>query len=143
MTTRARIATNAMRAFVLLFGAAALWLARDGMNADGVAYLDASDVYLGGGWPASGTGYWSPLYPTLLAAARLVAGTAPGREQAIAQSVNLAVFLLAFAALEFLIRSVRAATLIRQPAGEPPNDLPWRVLVYALFIVAAIGWIRV
>ena len=80
MTSRARIATNAMRAFILVFGAAALWLARDGMNADGVAYLDASDVYLTGGWPASGTGYWSPLYPTLIAAARLLAGTAPARE---------------------------------------------------------------
>ncbi len=143
MTTRPRIATNAMRAFILLFGAGALWLARDGMNADGIAYLDASDVYLAGGWPASGSGYWSPLYPTLLAIARFVGGTAPDRELAITQAVNFAVFILAFAALEFLIRSVRAATLARQPAGEPPNDFTWRVLVYALFVIATIGWIRV
>ena len=143
MTTRPRIATNAMRAFILLFGAGALWLARDGMNADGIAYLDASDVYLAGGWPASGSGYWSPLYPTLLAIARFVGGTAPDRELAITQAVNFAVFILAFAALEFLIRSVRAATLARQPTGEPPNDFTWRVLVYALFVIATIGWIRV
>ena len=142
MTSRARVTTNAMRAFILLFGAAALWLARDGLNADGIAYLDASDVYLAGGWPASGTGYWSPLYPTLLAIARLVAGTQPARELAIVQAVNVAVFILAFAALEFLIRSVRAATRARQPAGEPPNDFTWRVLAYALFVIATIGWIR-
>jgi len=61
MTSRARILIAALRAFVLMFGAAAIWFARDGMNPDGVAYLDASDVYLSGGWPASGTGYWSPL----------------------------------------------------------------------------------
>src|SRR5690349_13479081 len=110
MTTRARTTIAALRAFVLIFGAAALWLARDGMNADGVAYLDASDVYLAGGWPASGTGYWSPLYPTLIAAARLLAGTAPARELGVTQGVNFVSFLLAFAALEFLIASVRTVT---------------------------------
>jgi hypothetical protein len=143
MTTRARIVLAALRAFVLLVGAGALWLARDGLNADGIAYLDASDVYLGGGWPASGTGYWSPLYPTLLAGARFVLGTGPGRELAITQAVNFAVFVLAFASLEFLVHSVRAATRLRQPFGAPPNDFTWRVLVYALFIVVTVGWIRV
>jgi hypothetical protein len=142
MTTRARIAIAALRAFVLLLGTTALWLARDGMNADGVAYLDASDVYLAGGWPASGTGYWSPLYPMLLAAARRIAGTAPGRELAINQAVNFLIFLLAFAALEFLVRSVRAATALRTADGGTPNDLTWRVLVYTLFAIVTIGWIR-
>ena len=140
MTSRARILI-ALRAFVLVFGAAALWLARDGMNADGVAYLDASDIYLEGGWPASGTGYWSPLYPMLLAGARLVAGTGALRELAIAQGVNFIVFLGAFAALEYLVREVRSATRDRQ-SGAPPNDTTWLVLAYALFGVATVGWIR-
>jgi hypothetical protein len=142
MGSRARIVIAALRAFVLLFGAAALWLARDGMNADGVAYLDASDVYLSGGWPASGSGYWSPLYPTLLAAARFVGGRSPERELAITQSVNLIVFVIAFAALEFMIAEVRRATRGRYPEGVPPNDLSWRVLVYALFTVTTVGWVR-
>jgi hypothetical protein len=142
MGPRARIVIAALRAFVVLFGAAALWLARDGMNADGVAYLDASDVYLSGGWPASGSGYWSPLYPTLLAAARFVGGRSPERELAITQSVNLIVFVIAFAALEFMIAEVRRATRGRYPEGVPPNDLSWRVLVYALFTVTTVGWIR-
>ncbi len=141
MTSRARILIAALRAFVLMFGAAALWFARDGMNPDGVAYLDASDVYLSGGWPAAGTGYWSPLYPTLLAVARLVAGRSAARELAIAQGVNLIVFLCAFAALEYLVREVRWATRARHP-GSPPNDTTWRTLVYALFGVVTIGWIR-
>ena len=142
MSSRARILIAALRAFVLLFGAAALWLARDGMNPDGVAYLDASDVYLSGGWPASGSGYWSPLYPMLLAAARFVGGTGPERELAITQSVNLIVFVIAFAALEFLIAEVRRVTRVRYPEGALPNDLSWRVLVYALFTVTTVGWIR-
>jgi len=141
MTTRARILIAALRAFVLLYGATALWSSRDGMNPDGVQYLDASDVYLSGGWPASGSGYWSPLYPMLLAGARLVAGTSAARELTIAQSVNFMLFLCAFAALEFLVREVRWATRARQP-GAPPNDTTWRVLVYALLGISTIDWIR-
>ena len=142
MGSRSRLPIAALRAFVILFGAAALWFARDGLNADGIAYLDASDVYLSGGWPASGSGYWSPLYPMVLAAARFVGGTGSAREQAITQTVNLLVFLLAFAALEYLIHEVRRATRVRFPEGVPPNDFTWRVLVYAIFVIATVGWIR-
>lgn len=141
MTSRARILIAALRAFVFMFGAAALWFARDGMNPDGVAYLDASDVYLSGGWPAAGTGYWSPLYPTLLAVARLIAGRSAARELAIAQGVNFLLFLSAFAALEYFVREVRWATRARHP-GALPNDTTWRTVVYALFGVLTIGWIR-
>jgi hypothetical protein len=141
MTSRARILIAALRALVLVLGASALWAARDGMNPDGVQYLDASDVYLSGRWPASGSGYWSPLYPMMLAGARLVAGTSAARELTIAQSVNFVLFLCAFAALEFLVREVRWATRARQP-GAPPNDTTWRVLVYALLAAATVDWIR-
>ena len=141
MTARARILIAALRAFVLVFGAVALWLTRDGTNPDGVAYLDASDVYLSGGWPAAGTGYWSPLYPTLLAVARFVAGRGATRELAIAHGVNFILFLCAYAALEYFVREVRWATRARHP-GASPNDTTWRVLVYALFGVVTVGWIR-
>ena len=110
MTTRNRLLHTALRAFVLAFGTVALWLGRDGMNPDGVAYLDVSDVFLAGDWPASRTGYWSPLYPTLVAAARFVGGTGPQREQAVMLAVNFIAFLLAFAAVEFFVWSVRRAT---------------------------------
>lgn len=143
MTSRARILIAALRAFVVVLGAAALWLSRDGMNADGVAYLDASDVYLSGGWPASGTGYWSPLYPVLLAVARFLAGESATRELAVAQTVNFTVFLAAFAALEYFMWEVRRATRLKQPLGALPNDTAWQVLVYALFAVATVGWIHV
>jgi hypothetical protein len=142
MTSRARILIAALRAFVLVFGAAALWVARDAMSPDGIAYLDASDVYLSGGWPAPGSGYWSPLYPTLLAVGRLVAGQGPARELPIVQGINFLVFLCAFTALEYLVREIRWTTRARLP-GAPPNDTAWRVLVYALFAVLTVGWIRV
>ena len=141
MTTRARITITAARAFVLAFGVIALWLARDGLNADGVAYLDASDVFLSGRWPASGTGYWSPLYPTLIAIARSVGGTAPANELALVHTVNLVAFLLAFAALELLLHTMRRVTVAREPAAEP-NETRWVLLAYATFTIATVGWIR-
>ena len=154
MTTRNRLLHTALRALVFAFGTAALWLGRDGMNPDGVAYLDVSDVFLAGGWPASQTGYWSPLYPTLLAAARFVGGTLPQREQAVVLAVNFIAFLFTFVALEFFVWSMRRATPgpshvetdVRREAihadGDEPNDATWLVLVYALFAVVTVGWIR-
>ena len=156
--TRARNTVAALRAVVLLLGAAAAWLARDGLNSDGIAYLDVSDVYLSGGWPASGTGYWSPLYPTLLAIARRIGGTAAHRELGIAQVVNFVVYLLAFGALELLICEVRMSCgrlpatkraalpdndVATTASGSMPNDSAWRVLAYTLFVVVTVGWIRV
>ena len=138
--SRARIVAAVARAFVLAFGVVSLWLTRDALNPDGIAYLDASDVYLAGGWPASGSGYWSPLYPTLLAIGRKIGGAAAAREQTIAQVVNVAIYLLAFAALEWLIRTMRTRT---EPTdGSEPNDTTWRVLAYALFAWAMVGWIQ-
>ncbi|HUQ82894.1 MAG TPA: hypothetical protein VM076_17210 [Gemmatimonadaceae bacterium] len=141
MISRARIVIPAARAFVVMFGVMALWLARDGLNADGIAYLDASDVFLSGRWPASGSGYWSPLYPTLLALARLVGGTAPARELAIAHAVNLVAFLLAYGALELMLFSARRATPTRE-AGAEPNDITWALVAYGVFAIATIAWIR-
>ena len=138
--TRARIVVAVARAFVLAFGVVSLWLTRDALNPDGIAYLDASDVYLAGGWPASGSGYWSPLYPTLLAIGRKIGGTAVAREQTIAQVVNLAIYVLAFAALEWLIRAMRENRALSP--GVEPNDTTWRVLAYALFGWAMVGWIQ-
>ena len=149
MTSRARVLILSARVFVIAFGTAALWLTRDGMNADGIAYLDASDEYLAGRW-ASGTGYWSPLYPALLAVARLLSSTSPAHAHAVAQAVNLVLFLVAFAAFEWLLRELRLlgpsrdARANQGPAtsATEPNDIAWYLLAYAMFAVTTIGWIR-
>jgi len=135
------VRTALLRAFVLVFGVAALWTSRDALNPDGVAYLDASDVYLGGSL-ASGTGHWSPLYPLMLAGARALLSQLPEREVAIAQGVNLAAFLFAFLALEYFIREVRRATSARRPGAPSSSDAVWLVLVYVTFAVATTYWIR-
>jgi hypothetical protein len=99
-------------------------------------------VYLTGSL-ASTTGYWSPLYPLLLAGARALVGRSPERETAIAQGVNLVAFVLAFLALEYLLYEVRRATRRRRPGPPAPNEFVWELLVYAFFAAATVAWIRV
>jgi 4-amino-4-deoxy-L-arabinose transferase-like glycosyltransferase len=141
MNARARVRTGFLRAFVLVLGVAALWTTRDALNPDGVAYLDASDVYLSGSL-ASGTGYWSPLYPLMLAGARALLGRGPERETAITQGVNLIAFLLAFLALEYLLYEIRRVTRRRRPGAPTPNDFIWGLLVYAFFVATTVAWVR-
>lgn len=43
------------------------WITRDAVNPDGVAYLDLARAVRDGKWSAFLQGYWSPLYPLLLA----------------------------------------------------------------------------
>lgn len=43
------------------------WMSRWALNPDGVAYLDLAQAARSGSWPAFVQGYWSPLYPGLLA----------------------------------------------------------------------------
>jgi hypothetical protein len=142
MANRARVLIWSARVLVIAFGVTALWFTRDGLNPDGIAYLDASDEYLAGRWPRSGSGYWSPLYPTLLAVARWIGGKSPDRALALAQAVNLGLFLLAYLAFEWLLRSLRTTRTSRDDAATP-NESAWYLLAYAMFAVTTVGWIRV
>lgn len=64
------------------------WLGRYALNPDGVSYLDLARVAIGGDWPAFVQGYWSPLYPALIALVAMVAGQDPVSLVAIAHAVN-------------------------------------------------------
>ncbi|MBL0179237.1 MAG: hypothetical protein IPP98_08960 [Gemmatimonadetes bacterium] len=50
------------------------WTSRTALNPDGVSYLDIAARFSAGDWSGAVQGYWSPLYPLLLA----VLGTATG-----------------------------------------------------------------
>jgi len=98
-------------------------------NADGVSYLDLAARYADGNWGAVANGYWSPLYPLVLAGARglarLLSGTPPG-ELAVAFSTN--VVLLALAALAFARLSYQLLTPVSASGSR---------VVLALRVVAA------
>ncbi len=130
----------ALRLLIVVLGALAAWTWRYIPNPDGISYVDVSGHYLEGNWPLSSSGYWSPIYPTLLAAARLVGGTNMTNAWVLAHAVNLILFLSSLAAAEYFIRSVRAVTP-RDDPGFYETMFTWTVLVYLLFAWTSLSWI--
>lgn len=76
------------------------------MNPDGVSYLDISDHFLRGGLSDPQNGYWSPLYPAILALIRRILGEGPGVEFQLVHLANFLIFLAALGACELLLRAL-------------------------------------
>jgi hypothetical protein len=91
---------------VLGAAAAAFGALRHFVNEDGLAYLDMADIYRTDGWAAGTNGYWSPLYPLLLAAALRIVRPALEWELVVVQAANLAILLCTFAAFVWFWREV-------------------------------------
>jgi hypothetical protein len=106
----------------------ALWY-RNTLNPDGVAYLDLSDDVLAGRWGSLVQAYWSPIYPMLLAAGRVVVGTGAEFESAIAHAVNFGGFVFALAGWYFLLHA-----LARRQLGLVPFETPLGIVCgYSVF----------
>jgi 4-amino-4-deoxy-L-arabinose transferase-like glycosyltransferase len=101
------------------------------VNPDGVSYLDLSDDYAAGRWSAAVNGYWSPLYPMLLAAMRAVVNPAPFMEATAVHFLNAILFLAGLAAFELLLRELRV------------DDALQRIAAYAIFLFAGVSLIGI
>ncbi|MEO6525244.1 MAG: hypothetical protein ABIP93_01335, partial [Gemmatimonadaceae bacterium] len=101
-----RTARRALWAFLVIVAGVQGWLSRHAANTDGVGYLDQSDQFLAHGWHAPTNGYWSPLYPALLAAARWMFGSGPALDYPLAHLVNFIVCIIAFGCGEWLRREL-------------------------------------
>ncbi len=66
------IAAIALLAALLCIALA--WTSRTALNPDGVSYLDMAARMRAGDWSAAVQGYWSPLYPSILAIVGMVGG---------------------------------------------------------------------
>jgi hypothetical protein len=130
-TRRQRRLLGVTRLYSVVLGVLSTWTWRYTPNPDGISYIDISSYYLDGHWPHSSSGYWSPLYPSLVAVARLLGGTGIANAWVLAHAVNLVLFLCNIAAAEFLIRSVRARAP-RDEHGTQERVFTWTVLVYLL-----------
>ena len=75
------------------------------MNPDGLSYVDMASETLKSGPDNLVNGYWSPLYPALLAAAFLPLHADSGREFAVAHLVNFVIFLAALWTFSFFLRA--------------------------------------
>ena len=130
---------------LLAIAAAQAWLFRHEISPDGVAYLDLSDAVVRWHFNELLNGYWSPLYPVFIGGLRLLVGFtplgAPRWEFALVHVVNLAAFVLALAAFEWLLRVLddRGTAWGQQPF----LSVIGRVTAYVLFGIGALGMISV
>jgi len=107
------------------------WTSRHFVNPDGVSYLDLSDDYAAGRWSAAINGYWSPLYPILLAAMRAVVHPAPFMEATAVHFMNSILFLAGLAAFELLLRELRVDNALQ------------RIAAYAILLFAGLSLIGI
>lgn len=116
---------------ILALAAFQAYAQRFSIGPDGMSYLDLSDAVVDGRWSTLVNLYWSPLYPLLVGAGRLVAGTGPRWEVATMHAVNLACFIAMFASFEYLLVSI--AELARATRRSALGG-PWGLAAaYALF----------
>jgi len=113
----------------LAAGAYQAWVNRNAMSNDGISYLDMGDAIAHGHWSAAFNGYWSPLYPILIAIALAVFRPSAWHEFAAVHAVNFGIYAAALASFEFFLRSL--IQTVRSPSMPP-----WltRVIGYCLFI---------
>lgn len=80
------------------------WASRGTLNVDGVSYLDLAAAVARGDWSALVQGYWSPLYPALLAPLVLITA---GDRVALITAAHLLNAVIAIALVAMLWRIVR------------------------------------
>lgn len=140
---RARRTLWVMRLLVIAVVAICTWGARLRINPDGIAYLDVSDYFLAHGLSDPHVGYWSPLFPAVLALARGVFGTGPGFERQLAHIVNFCVFLLALVAYELFLRAQWRAVASESVDGERGLPLTRRALAFFAFGYMLLAWMGI
>jgi len=87
-----RTAWRRLAPVCILLAAVQAWACRYEMDADAISYMDMAIAAAGGRLGELINGYWSPLYPALVAAAFVILGPTPAYEAAVAHLVNLLVF---------------------------------------------------
>lgn len=123
------------------------WLARNTLNPDGVSYLDLATRLTQGDWSSFVQGYWSPLYPALIALISAVVGREPVALIATAHAISGAFALATIALLWWwgralprrLFGGAAIATFLLISAGLPRIEAVTPDVVL-LAVMAGIGY---
>lgn len=102
-------------------------------NPDGVSYLDIASACVKGHWGALVNGYWSPVYPFLLAVWLSIFRPSPYWEAFTVRCMNCLCLVAALLCFEYLLKGL--VDFIAPRTGTVPA-LTWRIIGYTLF-----GWI--
>lgn len=130
-----RVARIAWTACALLLALHA-WLYRYQMvNLDGISYLELASAWREGRWADAINGYWSPMYPWLLAVFLAVVNPSPAAEYSTLHAANVAAGLGALAAFAYFLRPF----LAKDDGGGSRMPPGLRAAVgYALFTWSAL-----
>ena len=112
-------------------------------SADVVAYLDISDLIRAHQWHSVVNGYWFPLYPALLAIARVPLGSSLHYELMAARLMGAATNLLFIAATVFLVDALWTLQVNRGIAGLVPRGALriWAAVFSFSFSAKFLTWI--
>ena len=123
------------------------WANRYSVSPDGISYLDMAVAISQGRMGEAINGYWSPLYPSLVATAFAILRPSPVHESAVAHAVNFAIFVFTAACFRFFWASARATQFNppgnsnRKAAGSEAGlyDLP-RIPASAEHVLSDRAW---
>jgi hypothetical protein len=93
---------NALALVTAALCIALAWAGRTALNPDGVSYLDLAARMAAGDWGSAVQGYWSPLYPALLAVVIKVTNASGGNLLAWVHALNAVIALGCIALLRRL-----------------------------------------
>jgi hypothetical protein len=126
--TEARPWRQALWALGALVALAQTVAFRHAIHPDGIAYLNIASNVAQGDWRSLVNGYWSPLYPAVLAGFLRVFRPGMAGEDTVAHVANFAIFLGSFAGFEFFLGSLIAAVGRGRDSAEGKALLPkWAV----------------
>jgi hypothetical protein len=93
-------------------GGALAWMGRNGMNPDGISYIDMADAAVKGDSSALVSSYWSPAYPALIAIWLRIVRPPPAAEFTAVHLLNFLIFLVVIWAFTRLISRWSDAVLV-------------------------------
>jgi hypothetical protein len=130
-------------AFGLTAGAILAYTTRYYLNGDGINYIEMGDALRHGHWSGLVNLTESPGYAFLLGLGQIVLNTNRLNELQLLKSVNFVCFVVAMAACELFVSTLKRqySTLninVREPLPFPVI----RALTYGMFLFSTLSWIR-
>ena len=109
-------------------GGAIAWMGRNGMNPDGISYMDMAEAAIKGDPSALVNGHWGPAYPVLISIWLQIVKPSPVMQFTAVHLLNFLIFLLAIWAFTVFIRGW--------------SDLMLVSMSFSIFLLLMMGFTR-
>ncbi len=110
------------------------------MNPDGISYLNIAELLANGDVLGAANSYWSPLFPSVLAAVLKITKPSIYSEAPIVHATNYLIFVAAAVCFYFFLQSLRALQVYRSRATPARTSLRFTTLSEQLCGWSLFGW---